>query len=93
LHTPIAIRDSPPKKTELKKMLNYMGGDLKKLFNTSGQDYRALKIKDRINDLTEAQAFDLLANNGNRVKRPFLISESVGIVGFKEDVWQKLIKG
>ncbi len=84
----IPIVDKPPTKKELKTMLNYYGGELKKLFNTSGVMYRELKIKDKIKDMTNTEAFDLLSKNGKLVKRPFLISDEFGFVGFKEDEWK-----
>lgn len=85
----VAIRETPPKKTELKKMLKYLDGDLKRLFNTSGQDYRKLNMKEKIKSLTQTEAFDLLAENGNLVKRPFVLGEDWGTVGFKEEVWKE----
>lgn len=85
----IPIRDTPPKKTELKKMLGYMDGQLKKLFNTSGQDYRALGLKDKIADLSEKEAIEMLSQNGNLVKRPFVLTDDWGTVGFKEDIWKE----
>ncbi len=84
----IPIRETPPSKAELKKMLACYDGDIKRLFNTSGQDYRAMKIKDKIKDMTEKEAFELLNGNGNLVKRPFVIDGSDGIVGFKEPEWK-----
>jgi arsenate reductase len=87
-HKELPIRETPPSKSELKKMLGYVG-DLKKLFNVSGQDYRALGIKDKLPDMTEDQALTLLASNGNLIKRPFVLSETAGWVGFKEDIWKK----
>lgn len=86
--TEIPIRDQPPTKTELKKMLKAYGGELKRLFNTSGQDYRALGIKDKLGSMSDDEAIDLLAGNGNLIKRPFLLSGDVGLVGFKEDEWK-----
>ncbi|OVE82063.1 ArsC family transcriptional regulator [bacterium K02(2017)] len=85
----IAIRETPPTKTELKKMLSFVEGDIKKLFNTSGVDYRELKIKDKLPKLSDSKAIDLLASNGNLIKRPFMISSNKGWVGFKEDIWKK----
>ena len=84
------IRDTPPSKTELKKMLGYLDGEIKKLFNTSGQDYRKLNIKDKIKDMTAQEAFELLSTNGNLVKRPFVLGDGWGIVGFKEENWKTL---
>ena len=40
----IPIRETPPSITELKKALQHLKGDTKKLFNTSGQDYKALNL-------------------------------------------------
>jgi arsenate reductase-like glutaredoxin family protein len=62
-------------------------GNLKKLFNTSGDDYREMKLGTRLPGLSTAEAIDLLNANGNLVKRPFLLADGVGLVGFKEDVW------
>ena len=66
-------------------------GDIKKLFNTSGQDYRALGMKDKLSGMSEAQALDLLASNGNLIKRPFMISGENGAVGFKQEEWDRLV--
>lgn len=85
----IPIRDQPPSKVELKKMLGFMDNNMKKLFNTSGQDYRAMGLKDKIEDMSQEEAFKLLSENGNLVKRPFLISTDWGTVGFKEDIWSQ----
>ena len=82
-----AIRDTPPTKKDLKTMLGYMDGEIKKLFNTSGQDYKALNMKDKLPGLSEKDAIVLLNGNGNLVKRPFLLGDSFGTVGFKEAVW------
>lgn len=87
----IPIRDTPPSKAELKKMLGYMDGNIKKLFNTSGQDYKAENMKEVLPTLSDAQAIERLAANGNLVKRPFLIGKDFGTVGFKEDVWDELL--
>ena len=81
------IRERPPSVSELKKMLHIMGGDLKRLFNTSGGDYKAMSLKDKLAKMSEIEALDLLASNGNLVKRPFVLTENEGLVGFKEPEW------
>ncbi len=88
----IAISEAPPSRGELAKMLKYYKGDLRRLFNVSGGDYRELKLKDRISTLSHEEAFDLLENNGNLVKRPFAISSNGGVVGFKESGWIERLK-
>ena len=89
----IAIVEQPPSLSELKKMLGFIkksGGTFKNLFNTSGVQYRELKISDQIKaGLTEDQALQLLEKNGKLIKRPFVLSEDDGYVGFKKDTWEK----
>lgn len=87
----LPIREQPPTKPELKRMLAIYGGDLRRLFNTSGGDYKAMKLAERLPDLTEAEALALLAANGNLVKRPFLLTDTSGLVGFKQPEWEKLL--
>lgn len=82
-----AIRETPPTPAELRTMLAAQGGALRKLFNTSGQDYRAQKLGEKLPTMTEAAALGLLAENGNLVKRPFLLGSGAALVGFDEVAW------
>lgn len=84
-----AIRETPPSKAEVRKMLAANGGELRKLFNTSGRDYREQKLGEKLPLLSESAAFDLLATNGNLVKRPFLMGEKVAMVGFDSAIWSE----
>src|SRR5882724_4161540 len=61
----IPIRQQPPTIAELRKMLEHTGGDLRRLFNTAGQDYRALDMKTRLPKLSVDEAMKLLTSNGN----------------------------
>jgi arsenate reductase (glutaredoxin) len=85
----LPIVETPPSKAELRQMLAAQGGNVKKLFNTSGELYREMKISEKIGDMSENEALDLLAANGKLIKRPFVISGDTGLVGFKEDDWKK----
>ena len=91
----IAIVNQPPTLTELKKMLGYIkeaGGTVKNLFNTSGVQYRELDVSTQIKEgMTEAEALQLLSKNGKLIKRPFLLTPTTGLVGFKKDVWDKAL--
>lgn len=89
-HEIIAIRDQPPTVTELRRMLAAYGGDVRKLFNTSGQDYRALGLGPKLDKLPVDEALALLAGNGNLVKRPFVLTPTGGVVGFKAAAWPRL---
>ncbi len=90
-HEVIAIRAQPPSVAELRTMLAHVGGDLRKLFNTSGRDYQALNMKARLPKLSVEEALALLASNGNLVKRPFALTSRAGVVGFREDEWERLL--
>jgi len=88
-HEVIPIKDKPPAKADLKTMLQHVGS-LRKLFNTSGLVYKAKNLKERMDTLTEDEAFAMLADEGMLVKRPFVLTKKGGAVGFKTDEWKKL---
>ena len=85
----IDITETPPPKSVLKKAIKARG--MKKLFNTSGEQYKKLRIKDKIGAMTEAQAIELLSRNGRLVKRPIAVDGNRITVGFNEieykEVW------
>lgn len=88
----VDITTTPPTKAELKAMLGKYDGQLKKLFNTSGQVYREQKIGDKLDGMAEDKALGLLADNGRLVKRPFLLVDGKPMaVGFKEDEWKQAL--
>jgi len=87
----IDITSKPPMKKELKQMLAFYDGNIRKLFNTSGMIYRELSLKDKLPTMSEKEAIDLLSSNGKLVKRPFLLGDNFGQVGFKEDEWKERI--
>jgi len=87
----IPVRETPPANQELEMMLNACDGNLRRLFNVSGKDYRERGIKDSLPSMNKKDAFALLRGNGNLVKRPFLIGEDVAIVGFNEAEWEEAL--
>jgi len=87
----VPIREQPPTKAELKKMLKRYDGNIRKLFNTSGRDYKELGLSAKLPDMSDAEAIDLLAQTGNLVKRPFALGDEACVVGFKEDEWKEML--
>jgi arsenate reductase len=85
-HEVVPIREQPPTERELRTMLKHVG-ELRRLFNTSGLDYKALGLSQKLPTMTESDAIALLAKNGNLVKRPFVLGKDWGTTGFKEDEW------
>ena len=90
-HEVKAIRETPPTVAELKVALDAANGDLRKIFNTSGMDYRALGLKDRLPDMSVNEALEMLSTHGNLVKRPFVIGDGTVLVGFKEPAWKSAL--
>lgn len=84
------ITQEPPSKDELQQMLQYQGGNVKKLFNTSGQLYRELKLQEKLKSMSLEEAFDLLTKHGMLVKRPFLLGRDGGCTGFIQSEWEKM---
>ena len=87
----LPIRETPPSVDELNQMLAYQGGEIRKLFNTAGGDYRELNLKDKLPNISQADAIELLASRGNLVKRPFALFDGFGLLGFKEELWAETL--
>jgi arsenate reductase len=89
--TEIPIRERPPSLAELKRMLAAHDGEVKRLFNRSGQDYRALGLAEKLPGMSDAEALKLLATNGNLVKRPFAFIGRHGVVGYDRERWDEVL--
>ncbi len=83
------IKTDNPTAEELKEWHRKSGLPLKRFFNTSGNLYKEMKLKDRLPDMDEEEQFDLLASDGMLVKRPILAAGEKVLVGFKEKEWEE----
>ena len=83
----IAIRERAPTLIELERALTDLDGDIRKLFNISGQDYRAQNLKEKLPTISKEEALALLNSNGNLIKRPFLTSNNTTLIGFNQAAW------
>jgi arsenate reductase len=63
------------------------GLHIAKLFNTSGESYRAGNFKAKLATMTLAQALDALAADGKLVKRPICDTGRAVLVGFDEHAY------
>src|SRR5262249_28086590 len=75
----VPIVERPPSKRELERMLELVGGNLRRMFNTSGALYRELKIGERLPGMSRDEALELLATHGKLVKRPFVLGRDFGL--------------
>jgi arsenate reductase len=85
------IYETPPSVAELRRMLAFQDGNLRRLFNTSGIQYRERGLAAKLPAMSEAEALALLASDGRLVKRPFLLGEKFGLVGFDAAAWSKVM--
>ena len=84
------IKEENPSLEELRTWWRSSGLPLKKFFNTSGLQYKALNLKDRLPQMTQEEQFALLAGNGMLVKRPLLICQDRVLVGFRQEEYESL---
>lgn len=82
------IKLDNPTAEELKTWYTRSDMPLKKFFNTSGNLYKELGLKDKLPTMSEEKQLDLLATDGMLVKRPLIITEEFVLIGFKEQEWE-----
>lgn len=86
------IKEQNPTKEELQEWYRKSGLPLKKFFNTSGNLYKELQLKDKLPGMSEEEQLTLLATDGMLVKRPLAVGNDFVLTGFKETEWaEKLL--
>jgi arsenate reductase len=81
----VDITTSPPSPDELRQASEAVGR--KRLFNTSGQSYRALGAA-TVAAMSDEEALAALAADGRLIRRPFAITAGgAALVGFKLEEW------
>ena len=86
------IRQQNPTREELETWQEASGLPLKKFFNTSGQQYRELGLKDKLPGLGREEQLQLLAGDGMLVKRPILVTGKTVLVGFRQEAWEEALE-
>ena len=86
------IKTENPTYEELKAWYGRSGLPLKRFFNTSGLQYKALGLKDKLPTMDEEEQLRLLATDGMLVKRPLLVDDRGVSPGFKAETWAQLLK-
>lgn len=86
------IKEENPTYEELCRWLEVSGLPLKKFFNTSGLQYKALELKDKLPQMSEDEQLRLLSSDGMLVKRPIVVTENGSVlVGFREEQWTQTL--
>lgn len=90
-HDKVDIVKQPPTVAQLARAATLAGVSPKKMFNTSGESYRAGDFKTRLATMSDGEALAALAADGKLIKRPLLLGDDVALVGFKPDDWQRAL--
>ena len=85
------IKEDHPSAEELRRWWTASGLPLKRFFNTSGLQYKALGLKDKLPAMDEEEQLALLASDGMLVKRPILVGDGFVLVGFKPREWEETL--
>ena len=86
------IKLDNPTAEELRQWWTASGLPLKKFFNTSGLQYKALGLKDKLPAMSEEEQLSLLATDGMLVKRPILVGAGFVLTGFRQAEWEEKLK-
>ncbi len=88
----IHIVEQTPNAEQLATMIKTSQLPIKRFFNTSGQKYRELQLKDKLADMTDEEKINLLASDGMLIKRPLAFDGEKVTLGFKEDQFEQYWK-
>ncbi len=83
------IKSENPTAEELRRWHRASGLPLKRFFNTSGLQYKALGLKDKLPEMDEAAQLELLSTDGMLVKRPILVGDGFVLTGFRPKEWEE----
>ena len=86
------IVENNPSKDELTVWLAKSNKPVRKFFNTSGQLYRELGLKDKLDAMSEDEQLEVLASDGMLIKRPLVVGEDFVLSGFREKEWERQFK-
>lgn len=95
------ITEAPPSAALLARLHRASGLPIGRLFNSSGESYRAGNFKARRPSMSDAECYDAFAADGKLIRRPILISAhllnddeapsgttTVALIGFREAEWR-----
>lgn len=89
----IDVTTDPPTAAVLTQLIRKSGRPYTDFLNRSGEQYRALNMKEKVARLSEAEVIALLAQNGRLIKRPIITDGERVTVGFNVEkdarVWPR----
>lgn len=86
------IKEDNPTAAELEEWHKKSGLDIKRFFNTSGNLYKEMKLKDKLPEMSLKEKYELLSTDGMLVKRPVIVGDGFVLTGFKESEWEEALR-
>lgn len=86
----VPLKESPPSEEELRQLIAQSGLPVRKWFNTSGEAYRSMGLKERLEGMPEEEQIALLAGNGMLIKRPVVTDGRSVTVGYREEEFNRV---
>lgn len=88
--TTVNIVKETPTADELRTIIEQSGLNMRRFFNTSGMLYREMKLKDKIDAMSDEEKLELLASDGMLIKRPIATDGKQVTVGYKEEEYERV---
>lgn len=85
--------EAPPDERELAALIERSGLPAQKFFNTSGELYKEMNLKEATRGMDDGDKIRLLASNGRLIKRPIVTDGKRVTVGFKEEEFREVWGG
>ncbi|UUZ92985.1 arsenate reductase family protein [Paenibacillus sp. P25] len=86
----VHIKETPPSAEQLKELISLSGLEIKKWFNTSGEAYKEMQLKDKLPQMSDDEKIRTLASNGMLIKRPVVTDGKKVTVGYKPEVYEEV---
>lgn len=77
---------------DIKNYHNLSGLPIKKFLGTFGKVYKELGLKDKIDELSDQEVYQLLSDNPMLVKRPLVVDGDTVLNGFKLETYENIWK-
>ena len=84
------VFETAPSAEAIEELIKRSGLDIKKFFNTSGEVYKEMGLKDVLPGMPDEEKIKLLASNGRLIKRPIVTDGVQVTVGFKDEEYDRV---
>ncbi|WP_010272374.1 arsenate reductase family protein [Paenibacillus senegalensis] len=86
----INVFEQAPSADTIEKWLQQSAVEPRKLFNTSGEVYREMKLKDKLGYMNREEMVGLLASEGRLIKRPVVTGNGRITIGYREPEYEEV---